>query len=68
MALCYVRKLTAIEQIIRVMRLGATRVRQCRAIDIVEQIWRSRPADAPELSDDEALRLRDEQHAFREGR
>lgn len=44
-------------------------LRSYLAIGVLEEIWRSRPADAPELSDEEALRLaRDEQHTNREGR
>jgi len=43
-------------------------LRSYLSIGVLEEIWRSRPADAPELSDDEALRLaRDEQHAARDG-
>jgi hypothetical protein len=38
-------------------------------IGVLEDIWRSRPADAPELSEDEALQLAvEEQHAARRGR
>jgi hypothetical protein len=44
-------------------------LRRYLAIGVLEEIWRARPADAPELSDDEALRLaREEQHAARKGR
>jgi hypothetical protein len=44
-------------------------LRSYLAIGVLEEIWRSRPTGAPELSDDEALRLaRSEQHAARQGR
>ena len=44
-------------------------LRSYLAIGVLEEIWRSRPTGAPELSDDEALRLaRSEQHAARRGR
>lgn len=43
-------------------------LRSYLSIGVLEEIWKSRPADAPELSDDEALKLaRDEQHAARAG-
>lgn len=43
-------------------------LRSYLSIGVLEEIWGNRPADAPELSDDEALRLaRDEQHAARGG-
>ena len=44
-------------------------LRSYLAIGVMEEIWRNRPKDAPELSDEDALQLaRDEQHAAREGR
>jgi hypothetical protein len=43
-------------------------LRSYLAIGVLDEIWRRRPADAPDLSDEEALRLaRDEQHAARSG-
>lgn len=43
-------------------------LRSYLSIGVLEEIWGNRPADAPELSDDEALRLaRDAQHAARSG-
>ena len=43
-------------------------LRSYLAIGVLEEVWRQRPADAPTLSDEEALRLaRDEQHAARAG-
>jgi hypothetical protein len=44
-------------------------LRSYLAIGVLEEIWRARPGDAPDLSDEEALRLaREEQHAARKGR
>jgi hypothetical protein len=44
-------------------------LRSYLAIGVLEEIWRARPSDAPDLSDEEALRLaREEQHAARQGR
>jgi hypothetical protein len=44
-------------------------LRSYLTIGVLDEIWRSRPSGAPELSDDEALRLaRSEQHAARQGR
>jgi hypothetical protein len=41
-------------------------LRSYLAIGVLEEIWRARSRDAPDLSDEEALRLaRDEQHAAR---
>jgi hypothetical protein len=41
-------------------------LRHYLSIGVLDEIWRARPAGAPELSDEEALRLaRDEQHAAR---
>lgn len=41
-------------------------LRSYLAIGVLEEIWRTRKRGAPELSDDEALKLaRDEQHAAR---
>ena len=43
-------------------------LRHYLAIGVLEEIWQRRSADAPELSDEEALKLaRDEQHAARAG-
>ena len=43
-------------------------LRHYLSIGVLEEIWQRRPADAPELSDEEALKLaRDEQHAARAG-
>jgi hypothetical protein len=43
-------------------------LRNYLSIGVLDEIWRRRPPDAPELSDDDALRLaRDEQHASRAG-
>jgi hypothetical protein len=69
------------ERVLRATRVAAARagkrdsevvedaLRSFLAIGVLEEIWRGRPADAPELSDEEALRLaRDEQHAARKGR
>lgn len=68
------------ENVLRATRVAAARagrrdseivedaLRRYLAIGVLEEIWRRRPADAPDLSDEEALRLaRDEQHAAREG-
>jgi hypothetical protein len=44
-------------------------LRSYLAVGVLEDIWRSRSATAPELTDEEALRLaRDEQHAARRRR
>ena len=44
-------------------------LRSYLALGVLEEIWRSRPSGAPDLSDEKALQLaRDEQHAAREGR
>jgi hypothetical protein len=43
-------------------------LRHYLSIGVIDEIWRRRPGDAQELSDDEALALaRDEQHAARAG-
>jgi hypothetical protein len=44
-------------------------LRSYLSLGVLEEIWRSRPSETPDLSDEEALRLaREEQHAAREGR
>ncbi len=66
--------------VLRAMRVAAARagrrdselvedaLRKYLAIGVLEEIWRRRPADSPDLTDEEALRLaRDEQHAARAG-
>lgn len=53
----------------RASELVEEALRHYLAIGVLDEIWRSRPADAPELSDADALRLAvDEQHAARAGR
>jgi len=43
-------------------------LRSYLALGMLEEIWRTRPSGAPDLTDEEALRLaRDEQHAARKG-
>jgi len=43
-------------------------LRHYLAIGVLEEIWQRRPADAPELSDEEAVKVAgDEQHAARPG-
>lgn len=67
--------------VLRATRVAAARVgrrdseivedalRSYLAIGVLEEIWRSRPHGAPEIDDEEALRLaREEQHAARKGR
>ncbi len=69
------------EEVLRATRVAAARagrrdseiveeaLRSYLAIGVLEEIWRSRSPEAPDLSDEEALRLaRDEQHADRDGR
>jgi DNA-nicking Smr family endonuclease len=69
------------ESVLRATRVAAARagqrdsevvedaLRRYLAIGVLEEIWRTRSPDAPELSDDDAIRLaRDEQHAARKGR
>jgi hypothetical protein len=69
------------EDVLRATRISAARagrrdseiveaaLRSYLAIGMLEEIWSRRPGDAPELGEDEALRLaRDEQHRARAGR
>jgi myo-inositol catabolism protein IolC len=43
-------------------------LRSFLAIGVLEEIWRTRPADAPELTEEEAMALAvEEQHAHRRG-
>jgi hypothetical protein len=69
------------EDVLRAARVAAARagrrdselveeaLRSYLSLGVLEEIWRNRPPDAPDLTDEEALRLaREEQHAAREGR
>ncbi|MEX0675405.1 MAG: hypothetical protein WD981_01885 [Gaiellaceae bacterium] len=69
------------EDVLRATRVAAARagkrdseivedaLRSYLAIGVLEEIWGARPDGAPDLPDEDSLRLaRDEQHAARSGR
>ena len=68
------------QDLLRATRVAAARVgrrdsevveealRSYLAIGVLEEIWRTRPTDAPELTEEEAMALAvEEQHAARRG-